>query len=815
MSKEVKGLSYKVEAEAGGFTGTFKDLNNIIGSTKRELKALDDALKLDPSDIESITKKSKALDKQIQMNTVKASKLEKELEDLNNAEFLDEKKIAKTQAELVSTQSYIKKLSSEKAEIDVKISGNAESELNNIKSELNELDSTTASPEVDGSEIEGQLNEIQSKFENISGIDIPFEIGGLAKFEGVAGGVTSKLGAISAAAGGVAIAAAAMWKAFDITAEADESLTKLETMLGVTTKEAQNLSGIVSNVFKGGFGEDINQVTNDVGLVKQAFKDLDNTDLENLTKNIYTASETTGEDFQMTLRTTQTLMKQFGITGEEATDLILNGFQNGANKNGDLLDSLNEYAPKFKQMGYSAKEFGDTLVAGADNGAWSVDKVGDAIKEFQIRATEDNEEVAQSFKDLGLDANQMQEDFGKGGEASKKAFDKTIEALKKVKDPIEQNRMGVEMFGTMWEDLGADAVLSLGGIEGSIEELEGTTDTAQESIQNSFAKLFPNMKRSFQTFFFDLGANIQPFLNEAFEGLKGGDPIKFVSGLFGTGDQIGQAIGELLGKALAWAINPANILKLVAGIVGGLGSLALGIVKGLGQGLITGLTGLDWANVGKTFNTLMKNAIAGLVNFGSWVWSKIKGFPKWVGSKIKNIKLGSFVNSAFKAGITGLVNFGSWIWSKINKFGSFVGNKIKNFNLKSFVNQAFKNAITGLANFGSWIWDKIKGGLDGVKTKVSNFLDNLNPLRSIDVGVNGFGNLGYSPQTLASLSNYGSGIQLRSGDDFNSGASYSSHSTVNRPSFNIFMSSNSSDAKSQAKELMDYIEKEWGKRFAL
>ena len=56
------------------------------------------------------------------------------------------------------------------------------------------------------------------------------------------------------------------------------------------------------------------------------------------------------------------------------------GAQNGANRNGDLLDVLSEYAPKYAEMGLTADDMMQTLISGAENGVFQIDKVGDAVK---------------------------------------------------------------------------------------------------------------------------------------------------------------------------------------------------------------------------------------------------------------------------------------------------------------------------------------------------------------------------------------------------------------------------------------------------
>ena len=58
-----------------------------------------------------------------------------------------------------------------------------------------------------------------------------------------------------------------------------------------------------------------------------------------------------------------------------------------------------------------------------------------------------------------------------GGDSAKEAFQQTISALAGMEDPLAQNTAGVDLFGTMWEDLGPEAVTALADIQ------EGAYDT--------------------------------------------------------------------------------------------------------------------------------------------------------------------------------------------------------------------------------------------------------------------------------------------------------------------------------------------------
>lgn len=108
-----------------------------------------------------------------------------------------------------------------------------------------------------------------------------------------------------------------------------------------------------------------------------------------------------------------------------------------------LCGSINEYSVHFDQLGLSAEDMFNMLVNGAESGTFSVDKLGDAVKEFGIRVKDGTANDA--FKELGLNVDETTAAFGEGGEAAKSAMQKVTSALFAVEDPIKQNQLGVAM----------------------------------------------------------------------------------------------------------------------------------------------------------------------------------------------------------------------------------------------------------------------------------------------------------------------------------------------------------------------------------
>ncbi|MFP3360351.1 phage tail tape measure protein, partial [Planococcus sp. SIMBA_143] len=89
-------------------------------------------------------------------------------------------------------------------------------------------------------------------------------------------------------------------------------------------------------------------------------------------------------------------------TSTEAYNLLAQGAKNGLNKSDELLDTANEYSPYFKSLGFNANQMFDTFIAGAEKGAFNLDKVGDAVKEFNIRAKDGSKASSEAFQALGM-----------------------------------------------------------------------------------------------------------------------------------------------------------------------------------------------------------------------------------------------------------------------------------------------------------------------------------------------------------------------------------------------------------------------------
>ena len=126
--------------------------------------------------------------------------------------------------------------------------------------------------------------------------------------------------------------------------------------------------------------------------------------LESTTTNALALRDVFDWEVEESVRAAQMMIDEFGVSSEEAYNLLAQGAQNGLDKNQNLLDSINEYSVHFSQMGFSAEEMFGMISSGAAEGVFDIDKLGDAVKEFGIRAKDGSDATMEAFKSLGLDA---------------------------------------------------------------------------------------------------------------------------------------------------------------------------------------------------------------------------------------------------------------------------------------------------------------------------------------------------------------------------------------------------------------------------
>ena len=306
-------------------------------------------------------------------------------------------------------------------------------------------------------EVAAQARDLEKRFNNVADVFAHAGEAFTAAGETLTKSVTAPLAAVGTAA-------------IKFSSDSQDAFQQFAAATGTATEEMGKYKDMINNVYKDNFGESINDVAEAMATVNQNMSYLDDSALQRCTEYAHTLSDTFGYDVAESTRAADTLIKNYGVSAREAFNLITQGAQSGMDYSGEMIDSINEYSVQFKKLGLDAEDMFSIFANGAQNGAFNLDKVGDAVKEFSIRAIDGSDTTKQGFEALGMDAAKMAEKFGAGGDTAKEAFNEVIKGLASMDDPVAQSTAGVNLFGTMWEDLGPQVITSMSTASDAIDK---------------------------------------------------------------------------------------------------------------------------------------------------------------------------------------------------------------------------------------------------------------------------------------------------------------------------------------------------------
>ena len=352
--------------------------------------------------------------------------------------------------------------------------------------------------------------------------------------------------------------------------EYNKAMNQLSASTGAVGEELESLKDVAKDVFSNNYGESYDDVANAVANVKKQLGDLPADQLQTITESAFALNDVFEYDIAESTRAAKAMVDNFGISGEYAMELIANGAQNGLDYSGELIDSINEYSVQFAKVGLDADDMFQIFQNGAENGAWNLDKIGDAVKEFSIRAIDGSTSTAEGFEAVGLNADEMAWKFTQGGDTARQAFQQTVSALTSMEDPIARDAAGVALFGTMWEDLGVDAVASLGNIQDAAYATGDTMNAIKSVKYNDISSAIEGLKRSIGSFTIDARAAFSSEIAGAIGTLVNainsadGDISVIFDGIINAAKQAFSAFSEVIG---GWVENGKKIIEyLVDGI---------------------------------------------------------------------------------------------------------------------------------------------------------------------------------------------------------------------------------------------------------
>ena len=545
----------------------------------------------------------------------------------------------------------------------------------------------------------------------------------LATIQKAANKVSTTMTAGLAAMGTGAIAATKYLA--DLGGEWQTATNQVAASTGAAGKELEGLRDVMEDVYAANYGDSVADVGDAVAMVNRNMANLDQNGLTAATEGALALRDAFEYDVAESTRAAEAIRKNFGSSAEEAFSLIAAGAQNGLDYSGELIDTINEYSSQFAKLGFDADGMFNILQAGADGTAWNLDKVGDAIKEFSIRAIDGSDSTVEAFTSLGYNAENIMATFAAGGEGANKAFFDVINTLMAVDDQVERDALGVALFGTMWEDLGTEAMEAMAGASQAAYDTEGALEKINQVKYNDLDSAIQGIGRQMEVALLPAADAVyqslmdsMPEITEAMEEVS--PVIAEIAGDFA--DWAGGAISDGLpvlvdgirdfanwaGKAYEKAKPFLSFLWEHKGTV--LAVAAALRVLGPAIGAVT--TAMNAFKTAKTFMALLQSSgkiaqvTAAFQRFGSILTGPLGIIIAVAGAIALLYKNWDTVKAW-------LVNFGNTVNQIWTNFSNMVGNAI------AAIGQKFP--LLG-AYLQGW-WESIQAAVDNVKAIFQNIID--------------------------------------------------------------------------------------------
>lgn len=526
------------ESEIKKMASTMDSTSSSYKKMQNELLQMSVVLEKNAANIEAYKKEISTLESELSQNMSAHMKLkieinatERELENASNAYGSSSLEVINLSKKLASLKDDFQRVGNE---VDKQ-----QSEYRRLNTELNHAQT--------------EFNEVAKEMKRL-----PFDETS-NKLKDV-GDKLSKLSTTATAVGGASVVA---------FTQSSDALGKIKSSLGMTAEEADKTLDSVRNLATDGFNFD--DALSVIIKVKQSMSDLlDNKEMDKFSGDVLAISKQLDKDFNDVLKTANSLMRNFGVSSDNALDVIVKGLQNSGDLSDDFLDTLWEYSVQFSQMGFTAEETLQIISAGMKDGAFNTDKLADGLKEFNIRMKEMGNDQKQALTSLNLNINEVQNAFANGGESAKNMATTIVNELMKVEDETTRNQLAVALFGTMYEDVGDSIITALGGIKEETLNVAGATEGVRNDFEESFGAQMAGKLESLK----------EPLTLLAQEGLI---PILNVA-------------GEMLTKFSEWFTSlDSGTIEAIAKM--GMFTMVLSpVATKIGEVITTSATLFDWIN---------------------------------------------------------------------------------------------------------------------------------------------------------------------------------------------------------------------------
>jgi hypothetical protein len=446
--------------------------------------------------------------------------------------------------------------------------------------------------------------------------------------EGAADDVGSSFGPAGLIGGAIVGAAvlvgAKFMQAFTDSAQREVSADALAFRLGLTPAESEHFGRIAGELYAQAYGASVDDVNRAIESIRSTLSDVlpwTENALEGTTKKLLDLETGFQIPAETLAQSARILVDQGAGSVESALDQLfvaLKLMPSGIRD--ELTEISDEYAQFATALGIPTDDFLAGLASAADKGKIVLDKYGDALKEFGIRAADGSQASADAYEAAGLEAEEYFDVFAQGGPIAEGALQEVAAGLLAIEDPSYRAEQAIALFGTPLEDLNTseipkflEALVDMGG---GLGDVEGALDDAGATLNDNAATWWETLKRGFMRPFNDwmdseftprAGRLLEAFQTGGFEGLgrewsmmweneiKPG--IDEALAKFGVWwDETGKPwlktkLGEWIAAGGEWIVTSGVPMLMDLGM-----QLQAALIRGFGEGIAAAAEGI-WSGV--------------------------------------------------------------------------------------------------------------------------------------------------------------------------------------------------------------------------
>lgn len=546
MASTIKGITVKIAGDTMDLQKSLKAVQSSSASLQSELSAVNRQLKFDPENTVLLAQKQEVLQEQIAKSK---SALDRLLEVQNQVEEqakngeISTEQYRAYQREVEKTKS---KLNSFNEQLD-----KTRDEFDKVANGVENLENK--SNKTDLSKVKKEMDEVKSSADNLKSAvgDALKEATATATAIGgaVTGAIVSANGeqkALNSLQAQAGLTAEEMTKYKDVLedvykgnfGESQEEVANVLALIKQTTNETNpsKLKDMTENLFtlRDAYDYDFVETLRAANMLMEQFGVTGDEAFNLIAQGSQKGLNKNG-DLLDTINEYSVHYKQLGYDANEFFNSLENGSKAGTFSIDKLGDAMKEFGIRSKDTASSTQEGFALLGYGAKASAEDIQKAKDEVAKLEKNlyyAKEEQKGFNESTSELTKQKNadkieqysgalkaakenlanlesagkgakgsieNLQARFAKGGDSAKSATSEVLKALFEMDDKVKQNQAGVDLFGTMWEDLGIDGVKALMKVNGFADKTKNTMKKIKDIKYDDVEADWASLGRTVQT----------------------------------------------------------------------------------------------------------------------------------------------------------------------------------------------------------------------------------------------------------------------------------------------------------------------------